>query len=277
MKKTWSNITLGLSLVFICGISIYFILQKIKGENINTYLDFLGNKLLAMVPEKQKKDEVAVLYDRFKQQVEDKKVEPAEVERFAAEILNLGNIADSMRMKKVEETMARTLGIPEAMIAENGQSLDKRTHRGELAHRANEQKWLELEQRLKKIYQFEENLKNNQKEKELIDRGLFKYDSNLHIIVDGRLREELLLVANEDLIKSINELEKQKEWTRQENYHKELQVKLQTMKDSLEELQYAIPSPPALPKVILVIPELDSTSVKIEIPRDTLYKSIPPE
>ena len=271
MKKNLNNILLGISLVFIFCISIYFIVQKMKNENINHYMDLLGSKLMAMLPEENEKSEVAQLYDQFKQQVEEKKVAPEEVEKITAEILNLENMEDSLRMQKVEQVMVLALGgIPDEDPLDLPDEPESKS--GYLTGPGDEEKWRKLGERLREVYVFEENLKKNAQGKEPQRRRIYEYDDSLHIIIDRELRQDLLRDSNRKLVESIKEMEKQKWLIWKEGQGEELEKKMGAIEDSLRSLQFKIKGAPDFPEIIVIAPGSDSIKIKVTIPGDSLHK-----
>lgn len=273
MKKNLNNITLAICLIFIFSMSIYFIVQKIDTENINHYLDFLGSKLMAVIPENKNKEELTQLYDQFKQQVEEKKVTPGQVEKLAAEILNVENLEDSLRLHKVKETMQLALNIPipgETKITVNQGQPDPDTY---LPSPEDGKKWQELGDHLKKVYIFEKNLKEKEKQKELVNRRLFQYDSNLQVIIDSQLRMELLRNSDREMVKVLKELEKQKWLVWKDNYEQELRDQMKVLQDSMMVLKVPRTRINILPGVEVVVPGLDTIRVKISMPPDSLMTS----
>lgn len=271
MKYKLNNITFAASLIFIFSISIYFILQSIRSENLNQYLDFLGTKLMAMLPEDKKNEEVAQLYDQFKQKVEEKKVAPATVEQLAAEILNLENLEDTLRLKKVQQAMVLALNIPVLADTQVSVSVAMAPEAaGYIPNPGDEQKWRELGEHLQKVYTFEENLKQYEKQKDLFNRQYFKYDSNLQVIIDSQLRQNMLRDADRALIKSIKELEKQKWLVWKENYDKELKEQMKALQESMTALKIAHTGKSVLPDVRVRLPEPDSIRINIVLPADSL-------
>jgi hypothetical protein len=272
MKKNLNNITLAICLVFIFSMSIYFIMQKFNSESINHYLDFLGSKLMAVIPEDKNKEEIVQLYDQFKQQVEDKKVAPDQVEKLAAEILNLENLEDSLRLHKVKETMELALNVPipgETDKTMNPGHPEKGTY---MPHPEDEQKWRDLAEHLKKVFIFEKKLEEKEKQKELINRQLFQYDTNLQVIIDSQLRTDLLRNSDQAMVKAIKELEKQKWLVWKDNYERELR-QLKVLQDSMMVLKLQGARINILPGVELVVPGLDTIRVKISMPPDSLIAS----
>jgi hypothetical protein len=273
MKKNLNNITLAICLIIIFSMSIYFIMQKINGESINHYLDFLGGKLMAVISEDKKKEEVAQLYDKFKQQVEEKKVAPGQVEKLAAEILNLENLDDSLRLHKVQETMESALNVPlpdETKMTGNPGYSDPGTS---TPHPEDEQKWRELGEHLKRVYNFEKKLAEKKNQKELIDRQLFQYDSNLQVIIDSQLRSDLLRKSDQAMVKAIKELEKQKWLVWKDNYERQLQEQMNVLQDSMIVLKLPRTRINILPGVEVVVPGIDTIKVKITLPPDSLPAS----
>jgi hypothetical protein len=271
MKKNLNNIMLGLSLVFIFSISIYFIVEKMKAENIGHYMDILGQKLMALLPEEKEKGEIAQMYDQFKQQVKDRKVAPEKVEKIAAEILNLENLTDSLRLLKAEESMVLALGgIPEFdPIAPPDIPVENSPY---LPRPGDEEKWLKLSARLKEVYVFDENLKRIQERKESHQRRIYVYDDSLHVIIDSQMRQDLLQDATEDLLESIKELEQQNRLTWEGDQEMKLKQKMDILQDSLRMLKYKITEVNALPEMIVRTPSPDSVKVSIMFSTDSVYQ-----
>ncbi len=274
MKKNPNNITLAICLIFIFSISIYFIVQKIKSENINHYLDFLGSKLMAMIPEDKKKEEAAQLYDKFKQQVEEKKVAPGRVEKLAAEILNLENISDSLRWRQAEKAMELALSIPKLEQPKISVNIEEKGMKYYTPHPEDEKKWQELGEHLKNIYIFEENIKQKEKQKEAINRRLFQYDSNLQVIIDSQLRTDLLRDADRNMVEAIKELEKQKWLVWEDKYERELREKMKEFQDSTLEFKIPYNTIDTRSGGEVIVPRMDTIRIRITLPPDSL--KIPP-
>jgi len=211
-----------LVLIFVIAIGGYWIVQEIRSQNLDPFLDFLGDKLIAMLPQEKDKQKVQTLYNEFKENVKDNKIAPEEVEEFAAEILNLHNLPDSLTAHQAEELLASVLPRPDRMPTPI-EKQDRETR--EILPQVERKKWRALSDKLGTISEFENKLQ----EENLIKKFQYRIDKGLQIIVDARSKDELMKAKEKELIVTLENLEKDNLLIWSEDLAKDFQNRLDSI------------------------------------------------
>jgi hypothetical protein len=216
-------------LLFVISIGGYWIVQEIRSQNLNPYLDYLESRLLAVIPQNEDKDKVQSLYDEFKVNVEENKIAPEDVEQVAAEILNLSKDQDSITVTMAEDLLASVIppqpaeGLPEFEQRERP---------------AERKKWLELNEKMQNIYEFEETLK----EEKLVDKFRYQFGDGLQIIADSNGMRELINTQANELILTFENLEKENILIWTEDLEQKIQAGLDSAVIVIEMMQDSIRS-----------------------------------
>jgi len=215
-----------LSLGLIIAVASYWFVKEVPMDGVEHYVDLLGDKLMALIPEDQEKQEMAAIYNDFRTKVKEKKIRPEEVEQVASAIFNLSNTGDSLSFSEAEELIRIAIKHVPA------DSFD-------LIHvpdvEASPEEWEELSERLGRVYRIEEQLKDH-----VIvapDRPLPRYrvDEKLNIIIDSRVKAD---IKKDQLLKQLEE-DGQVFWKDSvaEKMEKELQsleIKIQALAEDME-------------------------------------------
>lgn len=229
MKKNIRDIGLILSLAFILTVGGYWLIQYLKQENIDHYIGLLGEKLLAMVPESSEKRTLESMFKTFEKKVEEKQVAPEQVEKIAADIMNITNITDSLSFEEAEAIL-NIAQVPAEKGAEN-QIIKLKPVLP--VKPIDEKRWQEMRKRVKSVYLFHEKLNNRIKERSIESNVMYHADKDLHIILDSKLKSDSLLIADSLLKKELELLEEEKILIWQNNFEKDLQKKLKELEKEL--------------------------------------------
>jgi hypothetical protein len=263
MKLKNLNFGLILSLGLLIAVGSYWFVKKVPVEGIEFYIDQMGEKLMALVPQEQEKQDLALKYDQFKEKVREKKVDPEKVEQMAAVIINLSNAKDTLSLIEAESLI--DLAIP--------------ILRGEepLLHiEPVPEDWIELNDRLNGVYEFEEQLREKKLTLPREPEITYRVDEDLNVIIDSRMRPEL---EDEKVLKKL-EIENRIIWidNMEEKLEKNLiqlkaRAKLLLKDEKLHKnlLELKIITHQAAGRAILA---LDSMETIIEIDFDSLEKNI---
>ncbi len=217
MKLKNLNFGLILSLGLLIAVGSYWFVKKVPVDGIEFYIDLMGEKLMALVAQEQEKQDLALKYDLFKAKVREKEVDPEKVEQMASAIINLSNAKDTLTLKEAESLIEIA-----APIAHEEEPL--------LHIEPEPEKWVELNDRLNKVYEFEEQLK----EKKIIfprePAVTYRVDEDLNVIIDSRMRPEL---EREEVLKKLG-IENRIIWI--DNMEEKLKKNLLQLKTRVEAL-----------------------------------------
>ena len=174
----------------------------------------------------QEKQELAAIYDEFKNKVKEKKVRPENIEQVASAIINLSNMSDSVTFAEAEAIIR--IAIPEIPVDSHGIIKIPDIE-------ATSEEWEALNDRLSSVYKLEELL--HQQVGVIPERPMPRYriDKKLNIIIDSREKADL---KREDLLKKLEE-EKRLFWRdsvsegMEKDLH-ELEIELKTLSEEME-------------------------------------------
>lgn len=196
MAQKKRDFGLILSLGLIIAVASYWFVKEMPMDGVEHYVDLLGDKLMALIPEEQEKQELAAIYDDFKTRVKEKKIRPENVEQVASAIINLSNASDSLTLSEAEALIQ--IAIREVPV--DGYGL---IHVPEVE--ATPEEWEELSDRLSSVYQLEEQLKNHIIIAPETPMPHYRVDKKLNIIIDSRVKADL---KREELLKKFEEEER---------------------------------------------------------------------
>jgi len=223
-KKRDFGLILSLGLIIV--VASYWFVKEVPMDGVEHYVDLLGDKLMALIPEEQAKQEMAAIYDEFKTQVKEKKIRPENVEQIASAIINLSITGDSLSLADAEALM---------QIAIRGVPVDSFG----LIHvpdvEATPEEWKELNDRLSSVHRIEEQLKDHIIVVPEASMPQYRVDKELNIIIDTRVKAKL---KREKLLKELEEDERVF-WKDSvaEKMEKELQIleiQLQALSEDME-------------------------------------------
>ncbi len=253
MAQKKRDFGLILSLGLIIAIGSYWFVKEMPMDGIEHYIDLLGDKLMALIPEEQEKQELAAIYDDFKTRVKEKKISPENVEQVASAIINLSIASDSLTLSEAEALMQIAIGE----VPADGYGL---IHVPEVE--ATPEEWEELNERLSSVYQLEEQLKDHVIVAPETPMPHYRVDKKLNIIIDTRVKADL---KREELLKKFEE-EEHVFWKDSvaENMEKDLQkleVELRALSEDMEIqhnlLKLKVLTHPVGEDVLIMIDSLD--------------------
>lgn len=293
MNKTKLNKMLRIAgiIIFIVlgGIAIYNLSIKPKIDTLNNYVELLGNKFLAMVPEGSGKELLAGMYRDFAEKVRNREVEPEQVERVAAGILNLSNTHEQITPKQAEALLNIAAAIPEVDSAASAPPAPK------VAAVPPEKEWENLGERLKSVYEFNEKMRQHQialpPEMDSVSvpspapspshyNMHFRVDEGLTIVIDSKMKMIFSEEAQRDLKQEFERLEKQKLLLWQEDYARRLEEQKKQIAVELAQMQQELEALKKLPEVynfkvdvvVSTLQSLDSLGIPVPVNMDSILK-----
>ncbi len=183
-----------LSLGLIIAVGSYWLIKELPVDGIEYYVEYLGEKLVNLVPKEQEKQEVAQIYEDFKNKVREKKIKPENVEQIAAAIINLSNTNDTLSLAEAEKLMQMAL-IEIPLPSDAPEIVDH--------PEPTPEEWEDLNERLSTVYKLDERLTDQEIIIKKTPAIKYRVDENLNIIIDNKVRpdlenEEVLLRLEED-------------------------------------------------------------------------------
>jgi hypothetical protein len=268
VKKRDFGLVICLGILIAAG--SYWFVKELPTDSMEYYMDYLGERLVNLVPKKGEKESLNIKYDQLKTLVKEKEIEPENIEKMAAAIINLSNAQDTLSLKQAESLIA----IAGASLSDGKQESGEKQKIEPLP-----EKWENLNARLGTIQELDKKLR----EKPVISGQHpgrnYRVDSRLNIIIDSRERQNL---ENEAFIRQLEE-EKRLVWMHDmaENLKKELQ-KLETdlaekNKEHLENLDLMELKELAQPVIDRGIMIIDSLGIISEINWDSLGRRVEEE
>lgn len=254
-KKRDFGLILSLGLIIV--VASYWFVKEVPMDGVEHYVDLLGKKLVALIPEEHEKQEMAAIIDEFKIKVKEKSISPENVEQIASTIINLSNAGDSLSLSDAEALIQIAIrGVP-------ADSFD-------LIHvpdvEATTEEWKDLNDRLSSVHRIEEQLKHYVIVAPESSMPQYRVDEKLNFIIDSRVKADL---KKEQFLKELEE-DGRVFWKDSvaENLEKELyilEVKLQALSEDMEIehsiLKMKIMNHPVDEELIISIDSLDLISI----------------
>ena len=185
LRKKLRDVSFSIVVVFLVAIGVYWLMEQLEKDYLDQYISILGEKLVAMVQEGTEKTAVKDIFDQFRNDVGNDLVSPEQVEQVAADILNIDNLTDSISFVEAQAILEPPLPpVPPAKGISKGES----------------KAWRELEQKLERVYRFEERAK-------FIPELKFQVDNNLKIILDEKSKELIANSEHKHIVVDLRELE----------------------------------------------------------------------
>jgi hypothetical protein len=277
--------------IVIGGIAIYSLSIKPQIDTLNNYVELLGDKFLAMVPEGSGKELLANMYQDFAEKVRNREVEPKQVERVAAGILNLSNSRKKITPRQAEALLNITSASPEIDSAVIALSVP----RSSPVPPAEE--WNVLGERLKSVYEFNEKIRQHQitmpsPEEHPVSPPQpqpqppysmhFRIDEGLTVIIDSKMKMVFTGEAQREIQQELKKLESQKILLWQNDYaskmeaeQKQMAAELAKMQRELEELQN-LPEMQTIKTEVVVrtLQSLDSLGIPVPVNVDSILKDV---
>lgn len=244
-----------LSLGIIISVGSYWFVKEMPTNGIEFYLDALGDKLTAMVPQDNEKEALAAVYDDFKEKVKDKKIKPEKVEKMAAAIINLSNSKDTLNISETE-----------ALIEIASTSIGEPSSPEILYEKPSTEDWERLNERLGAVHELDEKLRE---QNIIINREpemAYRVDENLNVILDSRVRKTL------EKEKVLHRLEKQESIVWIDNMAESFKEDLKRIEIEMEALgeehdarksmlKLRILTQPIIEKGMMIIDSLNITTI----------------
>ncbi|TFG98238.1 MAG: hypothetical protein E4H13_10065, partial [Calditrichales bacterium] len=170
MNKKY-DIGLILSLGLIIAVGSYWFVKEVPVSGLDHYVDLLGDRLMMLVPKENDKKELAGIYEEFKSQIKENKIDPAEVEYIASAIINLSNTNDTLSLYEAEAVLELSSLI-------NKQRVLKKYEKD-----IRNKEWQELNKRLEDVHSLEEKFRQ---QGQTLAKNSYRVDENLNVIMDSR-------------------------------------------------------------------------------------------
>lgn len=246
--KEYGGIALLLALAAF-GISYY---TSHRESALEASLGFIGDKLLALVPDGENKQNLAALYNDFKQQVLDRKIAPQQVEQVAASVLNLTQSEAQLTPEQAESVLRFSFLIPSAAFAMpvDTSSLPGFAPTAQVMPAAVPSVPLtsldSLGERLKSACEFEKKyrvLVATRPEAQPPPRPFmrFRADDGLRLDIDVNLEAHLPPAEREQLKRELRQLEKERRVVWKENFSEEVQREMAHVRHEMHRLQEQTP------------------------------------
>jgi hypothetical protein len=280
-KNTLKNAARGAGLalfILIGAVAVYNLAIKPRIVNLDQYVELLGDRLLTMVPEGSGKEKLAGMYQGFLERVRKREVDPAQVERVAAGILNLSNAHETLTPEQAEAVIRLASAMPEIdSVRKAPMPFPSPTSR----------EWDNLGKRLEVALEFNEKMKELPKspekgEKPLTTQIMFRVDNGLKIIVNSDIRTELNQQKSRQFSKELQKLEQQKILLWQKDYDKEMAAEMRKAEAELKKvqkelaeqnIQVEVQVQNAL-EIVNSLKELDSLRILIPVNLDSVMREV---
>lgn len=277
LKKAAQGV--GLALFILLGVvAVYNLAIKPRIVNLDQYVELLGDKLLTMVPEGSGKEKLAGIYQGFLERVRNREVDPAQVERVAAGILNLSNAHETLTPEQAEAIMRLASAMPEIdSVRKAPTPFPSPTSR----------EWDNLGKRLEVALEFNEKMKEiptppKKREKPLTTQVMFRVDNGLKIVVNSDVKAELDQQEFREISKEIQKLEKQKILLWQKDYEKEMAAEMRKVEEELRKVQKELTGQNIKVEVqvqnaleiVNSLKELDSLRILIPVNLDSVMREV---
>lgn len=245
--------TLGFFLlvaIITLGIFLLVVPNKKTQQDVLQYsLNLLGDKLLAMVPDKEDQESVKKQYDEFVAKATNKELSPEQIETVAASIINVSNSEKELSGKEAYEVIKVTETTEPDSVSEVETIEPSHPHSGikrpprplkppRWKHYEPED-WEDLGERLSSIYNINENIQRIVHESMNIDSQRtaeinYQIDTGLKVAMDEKVRHKLEGKEYRLLAKELGKLEKEKMLIWREN----MQAGMEGLRIGLESLEH---------------------------------------
>lgn len=204
-------------LVMVISIGIYWFLYLDKSESqdaLDHALNILGEKLLAMVPEKEGREDVEITYKQFREKADQQKVTPESIEKMAAVILNLSNEQKELTPEQAKEIIRASQYAAVLAPAGPGGYLvsGKAPEITKLPEPPSPEALEDLGERIRIIAHFNQefNKELEAEHEEKLKEFQFTIDNDLRIRMDRTLKNRIGQREYQQLARELKALEKQK-------------------------------------------------------------------
>jgi len=267
-KKRDYGLILSLGIIIAAG--SYWFVKELPNTGMEHYLDLLGDKLVALVPNQSEKEKLSSKYNELKELVKDKEVRPEDVEKMAAAIINFSNAQDTLSLSEAE-SLLELIPVRADSVMENFKVIAKLKPLPE--------KWKELHAQLGAINELDKKLEEMPVISGTPPSKNYRVDSNLNIIIDSSERQKL---QNDTFIRK---LEKEKRLIWVQDMIANLKKDLKKLEDELaeqkqeynqniqniEQMKLQMLAEPFIDKSIML---LDSLEIVNSIDWDSLQKQV---
>ncbi|NOZ60987.1 MAG: hypothetical protein GXO74_04855 [Calditrichaeota bacterium] len=195
---------------------LVFLDKESKSNALDYSINLLGERLLGMVPDSLGKSSVASLYNNFARKVNQREIPPEQVEKVAANILNLTNL-DTVLTPAVAAA-ALNLSTAKTNIAareKNGQSERQIGMPANIqAPPSSAREWEKLGAKLKEMYQVNQEISDVSRQRKATMPAavsppiLFHFNKQIRLAVDPAFLKQLEAARDEKLLAKLKKLEK---------------------------------------------------------------------
>jgi hypothetical protein len=239
MKKKLKDLGFTSILIFIIGVGIYWMIYEFKNDGLDHYINLLGERLLAMVPKEKDKQVIEIRYEAFKQNIKDKKVNPAQVEEVAANILNMSNREDTISVEEAEGVLSfavvEPLEIKEDILLGEEPLPPEVTEIQAADHDA--ERWEKLEETLPSVVDFNIDIHKKVEKSARLKKKMKMYiDEDLRVFLDKDIKEILDTEKDLELQEQIIKLQEKDIIVWIESLETELDEELDKLSDELDRM-----------------------------------------
>ncbi len=207
MSKEGRDIPLILSLVTLFLITIFLIYQRFDGYSVADNMAYLGKQFFAMVPESPEKNQLTEWYEHFLDRIEDREVKPRQVRDMASLMINYTHLERELDIKEAERVLEPLRQISRSKPEEpSPQSINRKKQAEQL-----DRQWDALNTRLKAIRSFSKEISviSNSKSRSIKSSVTCIVDSNLNILLNKKLQNEIEKKELKRIVEEIKKLEKE--------------------------------------------------------------------
>ena len=221
MRNFWRDYGI-IGVLIAIAVGGYFLIGERKNDILSYSLDAIGNRLIELVDDDARKEDVADAFSRFKDRVSSKEVAPEQIENIAANVLNLSTSGAQLSPEEAEmvldlalESPADVLPIPQILLGELPAATDKVTPVSPPSAPGtvviSDDQLVKLGSRVTAMVSFAEKMKemaaSDKKVKDFSKHYHFTFDDGLRIVVDTMADT---VWAHEELRELVSELDREK-------------------------------------------------------------------
>jgi hypothetical protein len=226
----------SLCAVLITSAGVYYVFyaeKEVQRNVLESALDLMGNKLIAMVPDGAEKDKISELYADLKQKTLQDNVAPERLEYIAANILNASNSQTSLTAQEAEQVISFKMIAkrPKVVTGLHSEGIEIKTPQEVRRH--NPEDWEVLGKRVKTMFELNEHLNDATKRhakihRENVKRIHFRVRGGLTVALDTSFRAYMNKKEFVNLAKELTHLEERRllDWQDNLSVHLEREIKV---------------------------------------------------
>ncbi len=214
---------------------VLFYAEQETRQNVLAYsLDFLGERLFAVVEDGPEAEKLRMAYNEFKHKALQGEVSPRQIEQVAAGILNVSNREEQLSPQQAENILRSSMLSFASAPAPPGTEPAPEPA-------ADPTEWRQMTERVKSMCEFDDKMQEMLQEKlagkgEIARKIHYKVGERLQVIIDPAVVHELQALNLDQLHSEIKQLEQANlvEW--QENLAKHLQAETAALQHELADM-----------------------------------------